>query len=182
MLTKICIKCKIEKDIFDFYKTKAYKDGYCARCKDCKIKDDKKYYQKNKEKIKKYNKKYRNEHKEKVKQCEKEYRQNNKEKIKEYRDNYYKEQRKKFPWKSHYKEAKSRCYNPNRPNYKYYGGCGIKFLMTMEDFKFLWFRDKAYNTNQPSIDRKNNDKNYALENCRFVELSENTLKRNKKKY
>lgn len=152
LLTKICTKCKIEKDTFDFYKIKAYKDGYCTWCKDCKIK---------------YNKKYR---------------QNNKEKIKEYRGNYYKEQRKKFPWKSHYKEAKSRCYNPNRPNYKYYGGRGIKFLMTMENFKFLWFRDKAYNMNQPSIDRKNNDKNYILENCRFVELSENTLKRNKKKY
>lgn len=56
--------------------------------------------------------------------------------------------------------------------------------MTVEDFKFLWFRDRAYLMKKPSIDRINSNGHYELNNCRFIELiinqSRTKLKRNNK--
>ena len=68
---------------------------------------------------------------------------------------------------------KTRCENAKVINYKWYGKKGIKCLLSLDDLKFLWKRDKAYLMKRPSIDRIDNDGNYTLENCRFIELSEN---------
>jgi len=78
------------------------------------------------------------------------------------------------PWYSHYSGAEQRCNNPHNASYKRYGKRGIKMLMTSKSFKFLWFRDKAYLLKQASIDRKNTNGHYILENCRFIEQIENT--------
>ena len=43
----------------------------------------------------------------------------------------------------------------------------------------MYIRDKAHLMKKPSIDRKDNDKNYTLENCRFIELQDNVIKSNK---
>lgn len=67
----------------------------------------------------------------------------------------------------------SRCNNPNKDNYKYYGGRGIKNLISQKELKELWFRDKAYLMKKPSIDRINNDGNYEYNNCRFIEMNKN---------
>lgn len=83
-----------------------------------------------------------------------------------------------FPWKRFLKLIKQRCNDSNHSAYKYYGGKGIKYSITYEELKFLWFRDKAYNMYKPSIDRKDNDGNYELDNCQFIELSINSAKRN----
>ena len=85
----------------------------------------------------------------------------------------------KQEWYKHYQKAKTRCNNKNHINYKNYGGRGIKCLLTKEDIKYLWFRDKAYLLKRPSIDRKNNNGNYTLKNCRFIELSKNISRANK---
>ncbi|MCK4649189.1 hypothetical protein KAT51_06675, partial [bacterium] len=45
--------------------------------------------------------------------------------------------------------------------------------LTSEDIKFLWFRDKAYNLGQPSIDRKDTYGDYSIDNCRFIEKVDN---------
>lgn len=81
------------------------------------------------------------------------------------------------PWVKTYHRARYRCINRKAHAYEHYGGRGIKFLMTMDDFKFLWFRYRAYEMKRPSIDRIDNDGNYSLENCRYLEFRENAIKR-----
>ena len=78
-----------------------------------------------------------------------------------------------FPWLRAFYGAKLRCTSKKRKKYSRYGGRGIKFLMTKDDFKYLWFRDEAYKLKRPSIDRIDNDGNYLLKNCRFIEHSKN---------
>jgi len=88
---------------------------------------------------------------------------------------------KKYPWKKTFQVIKTRCNNPKATKYKNYGGRGIKCLITEKELKILWFRDKAYELTKPSIDRINNDKNYTLNNCKYIELSKNIAKQNKTK-
>jgi hypothetical protein len=97
-MVKICTKCKIEKELSEFYKDKITKDGLTYKCKSCgkqyrqaNRKNDKKYRQTHKEKIKQYYqankekiKEYRQANKERIKERAKQYRQANKEKIKQY--------------------------------------------------------------------------------------------------
>ena len=87
----------------------------------------------------------------------------------------------KNPWYRHYLSAKQRCERKDRLHYKYYGGRGIKFLMTLSEFEKIWFRDSAYKMKRPSIDRINSNGNYILKNCRFLELSENSLRADRTK-
>jgi hypothetical protein len=75
-------------------------------------------------------------------------------------------------------DIRQRCHNPNATGYKYYGGRGIGFLITIDEIIKLWIRDKAWLLKRPSIDRKDNDGHYTYENCRFIELSENVKKSN----
>ena len=114
---------------------------------------------KDKEKSRAYQKVYRKgyylKNKEEILKSHKKYRLKNKKKLKiKAKLNV-----KLSPWKSGYKSAKQRCDNPNCKDYKYYGGRGIKFLITEEELKKLWFRDKAWLLNRPSIDREENDGN-----------------------
>jgi hypothetical protein len=73
-----------------------------------------------------------------------------------------------------------RCNNKRRKYYQYYGGKGIRNLLTYDDLIFIYDRDNAGNLIKPSIDRIDNNGNYSKDNCRFIELSENAG-RNKKR-
>lgn len=76
---------------------------------------------------------------------------------------------------------KTRCNNTKNHKYPRYGGRGIECRITEEELENLWFRDKAYEMKRPSIDRIDNDGHYEFKNCRFIELSENSLKMNLEK-
>ena len=102
-----------------------------------------------------------------------------KNKSRKYHREYNKEYFKKYPWRLTLENIKTRCGNTKHQSYEYYGSRGIKCLITEEELKFLWFRDKAYEMDKPSIDREDNDGNYTLKNCRFIELVDNVIKSNK---
>lgn len=142
MNTKICTKCKIEKELNEFNKRRSRPNGLgvVSHCKKC----EQNYYLENKEKIDTRNK-------------------NNDVKRKQT-----------FPWKLVLKSIKTRCNNLNEISYQWYGGRGIKCLITAEELKEIWFRDKAYEMKNPSIDRKNNDGDYEINNCQFIEMPQNS--------
>lgn len=170
MKTKICSKCKIEKPLSEFHKDKSRKDGHISICKMC----IKLTIAKNNKQRKIYFQQYRLANKKKLSEFYKLYRERNKDKLKQK----HQEKKKNSPWKLVLSWIKQRCNNPNTVYYYRYGGRGIKCLITEEELKQLWFRDKAYLMKKPSIDRIDNDGHYELSNCRFIELSENNSKRN----
>jgi hypothetical protein len=77
-------------------------------------------------------------------------------------------------------DIKRRCNNPNHVSYKNYGGRGVKCFLTLEDLQFLWKRDKASSMKIASIHRIDNDGDYIVSNCQYLELSEH-LKINHKR-
>jgi hypothetical protein len=103
METKVCTKCKEEKNVCEFGKLKTSKDGLLYSCKDCNNKRSSEYRKNNPEKIleltrnwtKKnpewvYNrhKRYRLNNPDKVRQMHRDFLLKNPEKRKEYRENY----------------------------------------------------------------------------------------------
>ena len=156
MLVKRCFTCKKEKPISDFRKTKPREQYFYnvkGSCKVCMRIKDKLYRQKpNSKKLIKIN-----QHNNWIKRCE------NK------------------PWYNTLRKIKYRCNNPKNQKWHRYGGRGIKCLITEEELKELWFRDRAYLMERPSIDRKDNDGHYEFNNCRYIEFNINSMKHNKDK-
>lgn len=48
---KVCSRCRVEKDVLDFYRKKSNADGLLQACKQCIVEDSMKYYHKNKAQI-----------------------------------------------------------------------------------------------------------------------------------
>lgn len=69
------------------------------------------------------------------------------------------------PWKNHYDAVKQRC----RKKGIYYR-FGIRVLMTLKDFEYLWNWDKAFVMKKPSIHRINTFGDYHISNCCFLEF------------
>lgn len=77
------------------------------------------------------------------------------------------------PWKRTLCGIKQRCLNKKAVGYYRYGGRGIKANITADELKVLWFRDRAYLMEAPSIHRIDNDGNYEFGNCMYVEIGDN---------
>jgi hypothetical protein len=108
------------------------------------------------------------------KACWKIYRSKHPDNRPEYKRLQYLNSKKNFPWINSYKNAEQRCNNLKSKDYENYGGRGIRFFLTKDETNFLWNRDKAFEMEQPSIDRINDDSHYDISNCRFIEFGENT--------
>ena len=70
-----------------------------------------------------------------------------------------------------YYAIKQRCYNPNSDSYKDYGARGItvcdEWLESIVNFN-NWAINNGYN-DRLEIDRKENDKGYSPDNCRWTD-------------
>ena len=78
--------------------------------------------------------------------------------------------RKDCPWAATYSSIITRCYDKTHKYYKR----GIRTFLTLKNLKTLWFRDKGYNMKRPSIHRIDNNGNYNMDNCQYIELSDNS--------
>ena len=100
------------------------------------------------------------------------YRQLNKKRIGKYWKNYLVKIKETEPWKITYMYIKSRCNSKITPYFRN----GIKNKITKEELRKLWFRDRAYLMDKPSINRRDTNKDYYFDNCEYVEYIDNIRK------
>lgn len=72
------------------------------------------------------------------------------------------------PWQKTLRGIRARCSRPGS-----YKDKGILCLITSEQLKKLWFRDKAELMSKASIHRKNAKLNYTIRNCEYIEYTLN---------
>ena len=77
------------------------------------------------------------------------------------------------PWVVHLQNARQRCTLKSHESFPWYGGKGIRCLLTVLEIKSLWLRDSADSLKRPSLDRIDSRRDYVLSNCRFIELHAN---------
>ena len=92
---KICVKCKLGKDISEFHKQKTSSDGHRSICKYCRSNKDKEYRDANREKINEYMRNYSRENYDREKERGDRWRVDNRERFNE-RNRKYKKAKKYY--------------------------------------------------------------------------------------
>lgn len=69
-------------------------------------------------------------------------------------------------------DMKSRCLNPNHAQFKNYGERGIRICDRWIDDFSAFFADMGAKPNGKTLDRRDNESGYSLENCRWATASE----------
>jgi len=80
------------------------------------------------------------------------------------------------------RNVEHRCHNPNDKRFDSYGGRGIHCRITLQDLQILYERDRPDLMLRPSIDRRDSDGDYTIENCRFIEMRDNAQQRKYRVY
>ena len=115
---KICLKCKIEKDLSFFHKNKRAKDGFNLYCKSCRTQHSKVFCSKNKNSLSLKFKKYYFDNKNKISKQKKEYYKKNRDLIlSKVKTNYLKNKEQIQKYKKNNKEKinkTSQKYTNNR--------------------------------------------------------------------
>ena len=112
------------------------------------------------------------------KNCRKEYSRRYHQLHREERSKYYKQWRNTI-WgylREVHRNIRKRCTDPKRHNFKNYGGRGIKLEFTHQQL-YDWCITNSIDPTGLTIDRIDNDGNYALDNIEFITRSENSKKR-----
>lgn len=78
-----------------------------------------------------------------------------------------------LPWYRAFNNIRSRCISPGDSRWSSYGGRGIKCLVTRDDLREIFYRDKAWLFERPSVDRINPDGNYEYSNLRWIPWDSN---------
>lgn len=147
MEKKICSKCKVEKDVCEFYKNNRNPSKYRGQCKKCMNTNSLTYYTNNVEKISEKNKEFRKENPEINKEKCKTFREKNPEsfkkwleKNKEHRKNYINnynldpKNKIKNSLRSRINELMNKKYN--NPRTLNLVGCDYEFLIGYIESKF----------------------------------------------
>lgn len=170
MATKVCTKCKTEKDLLEFYNDKKSPDGHSCWCIECDKKKHKEYYQAHSDKIREKTANYYRNNIEKVKSRTKEYvkRPEVKARIKAYREANKEHRREvKRAWTSanreHVNEEARKFYHAHkdsiRPKYQEYK----KSHREQINAQAKEYREKnKYNLNKKVVERLHNDPIFKL--------------------
>jgi 5-methylcytosine-specific restriction endonuclease McrA len=120
--TKVCYKCKIEKDVTEFYRNKSKKDGLSSSCKQCDLNLKKDYYKRKRQQKLAKALGYRKEKRAELNERAKQYYQENKDKIKLKRKIFREKNRELIGQgrKENYKENKEEIIKKQKQYYRKY--------------------------------------------------------------